>query len=138
MKVPEKQDALWTHAYVEQLRSLQLHTEAAAVLSLSSNARIRAISKGLATTVALYCLSCRKASERVGAWCPCNRAMARCSMCELPVRGRYVWCQGCGHGGHAKHMREWFEGSNECPSGCGCHCTAQDEDVATLAYLQHV
>ena len=51
---------------------------------------------------------------------------------HLPVDGTYVWCQGCGHGGHLKHMLRWFkdasvgvggsDGPIECPSGCGHHC----------------
>ncbi len=24
------------------------------------------------------------------------------------VKGIYVWCQGCGHGGHLEHMYEWY------------------------------
>mmetsp|Transcript_63395 Transcript_63395/g.141339 ORF Transcript_63395/g.141339 Transcript_63395/m.141339 type:complete len:130 (-) Transcript_63395:73-462(-) len=45
-----------------------------------------------------------------------------CSVCQLPVRGLYAWCQGCGHGGHASHMRQWFEHNVNCPAGCGHRC----------------
>lgn len=38
------------------------------------------------------------------------------------VRGIYVWCQGCAHGGHINHMREWFNGNRQCPVGCGHFC----------------
>lgn len=34
----------------------------------------------------------------------------------------YVWCQGCAHGGHINHMREWFNGNRQCPAGCGHLC----------------
>ena len=38
-----------------------------------------------------------------------------------------VWCQSCRHGGHADHMREWFERHDECPvSGCSCRCSLRD------------
>ena len=38
-----------------------------------------------------------------------------------------VWCQSCRHGGHADHMREWFERHDECPvSGCNCRCALLD------------
>ena len=38
-----------------------------------------------------------------------------------------VWCQSCRHGGHADHMREWFERHDECPvSGCACRCALRD------------
>lgn len=40
-----------------------------------------------------------------------------------PVRGVYVWCPGCSHGGHVAHMQEWFgQGNRECPTGCGHAC----------------
>ena len=45
-----------------------------------------------------------------------------------PVKGMYVWCPGCGHGGHSKCALQWFGGLNEkavreeCPTGCGHKC----------------
>ena len=46
----------------------------------------------------------------------------------LPIKGRFIWCQGCGHGGHANHINEWFgeKGLEVCPAGCGHRCQAQD------------
>jgi len=44
----------------------------------------------------------------------------------------WTWCQNCGHGGHAHHVRDWFEGGREggrvvCGvSGCGCRCVVRD------------
>ena len=47
-----------------------------------------------------------------------------------PVRGIYVWCPGCSHGGHVDHMREWFLNRRNavCPTGCGhvCHFIGLD------------
>ena len=43
-------------------------------------------------------------------------------MCNTAVRGLYVWCQGCGHGGHLEHLRGWFANHTECPAGCGHQC----------------
>lgn len=41
-----------------------------------------------------------------------------------PVKGLYVWCQGCGHGGHLQHLKDWFDGNSLCPTaGCGHICT---------------
>jgi hypothetical protein len=34
----------------------------------------------------------------------------------------YVWCQGCGHGGHLHHMQDWLNSSQWCPAGCGHRC----------------
>ena len=47
---------------------------------------------------------------------------ATCCVCQLPARGLYVWCQGCGHGGHVECMRGWFAHEIECPAGCGHRC----------------
>jgi hypothetical protein len=44
---------------------------------------------------------------------------------QQPVKGMYAWCQGCGHGGHLAHLRDWFvvQGQKLCPSGCSHVCT---------------
>jgi len=39
------------------------------------------------------------------------------------VRGLFVWCQGCSHGGHQAHMRSWFSTNTTCPTGCGHQCS---------------
>jgi hypothetical protein len=38
----------------------------------------------------------------------CNKMPVACSLCRLPVLGVATFCIGCGHGGHAKHMAQWF------------------------------
>jgi hypothetical protein len=38
------------------------------------------------------------------------------------VKGLFAWCQGCGHGGHLAHMRDWFAKHSTCPAGCGHAC----------------
>ena len=88
--------------------------------------------------------------------CPnlkCKKALPRCAVCLQhmgcpdPADGQaaawtadgvwrasssafghwMVWCQSCRHGGHADHMREWFERHDECPvSGCVCRCALRD------------
>ena len=56
-------------------------------------------------------------------WCsPCGDFALICSLCQMAVRGAGYFCASCGHGGHTGHMREWFEFSVECSSGCGCRC----------------
>ena len=56
-------------------------------------------------------------------WCgKCRALVSQCALCLQPVRGVYVWCPGCGHGGHAAHLQEWFAGNKECPTGCGHRC----------------
>ncbi|ELR18207.1 WD domain, Gbeta repeat-containing protein [Acanthamoeba castellanii str. Neff] len=50
------------------------------------------------------------------------------TQCHQIVKGIYVWCQGCGHGGHIQHMYEWFEKKKQavCPAACAHLCTARD------------
>ena len=38
------------------------------------------------------------------------------------VRGLLAWCQGCGHGGHLRHIKDWFKKYRNCPTGCGHKC----------------
>ena len=38
------------------------------------------------------------------------------------VRGMFVWCQVCGHGGHLQHIQEWLKAHTQCPTGCGHNC----------------
>lgn len=47
---------------------------------------------------------------------------ARCGVCRLPVRGPWVWCQGCGHGGHLACYENWFGHQRLCPTGCNHLC----------------
>ncbi|CAG8486695.1 1716_t:CDS:10 [Ambispora gerdemannii] len=35
----------------------------------------------------------------------------------------FTWCQTCRHGGHAKHISQWFQKHKFCPvSDCSCQC----------------
>ncbi len=58
----------------------------------------------------------------------CRRRVAVCFICHEPVTGMFVWCPGCGHGGHLEHALQWFGGLNGkavrsvCPTGCGHKC----------------
>ena len=53
----------------------------------------------------------------------CNQLQAPCPICRLRRgRGRWAWCQGCGHGGHAACLEPWWSKS-ESEGGCaveGC------------------
>ena len=58
----------------------------------------------------------------------CRRRVGMCFICHEPVTGMYVWCPGCGHGGHMSHAIQWFGGPDGkairtvCPTGCGHKC----------------
>ncbi|CBJ30692.1 conserved unknown protein [Ectocarpus siliculosus] len=59
--------------------------------------------------------------QHVGARHPHDTANPVCSVCGTLVRGRPLLCPRCGHGGHSKHIAEWFELERECPA-CDCRC----------------
>lgn len=48
--------------------------------------------------------------------------MNLCSVCHQHVRGLWAWCQGCGHGGHLHHLKDWFATERACPAGCSHYC----------------
>ena len=111
----------WTLGYVEQLHRLQLFSLANEVIKHSEDERVSQLSQR-STTVNV---GGGGSSASLG-----KPPRATCSVCHLPVRGLYVWCQGCGHGGHADHLRQWFEGALECPTGCGHICQLRESSVS--------
>ena len=68
--------------------------------------------------------TCPRCGEDAANICrTCQDFAFRCSVCENGVRGLFMVCDSCGHGGHAGHINSWFAKHSECPSGCGCLCT---------------
>ena len=111
-------------AYIDALHRLRLFSEATAVHALTPP-HLLSPSNAHNTSVGLQCGECRRGCEASdeGCYCAhCGSGMSVCAVCELLVRGLYVWCQGCGHGGHAEHMEEWFGSSRVCPTGCMHRC----------------
>ncbi|CCH46746.1 WD40-repeat-containing protein [Wickerhamomyces ciferrii] len=51
-----------------------------------------------------------------------KKAVKCCNYCGLEVRRRLFTCYKCGHVLHADCATEWWNDSNECPTGCGCSC----------------
>lgn len=45
-----------------------------------------------------------------------------CNYCQLRVQRDAFICGNCQHVLHMQCAGEWWEESDECPSGCGCHC----------------
>ena len=48
-----------------------------------------------------------------------------CNICQLKVYGSASYCLLCFHGGHMKHMQQWFKKNDRCPAGCGCLCVKE-------------
>lgn len=70
-----------------------------------------------------------------GTYCDkCRDPVATCAVCLQPVKGVFVWCQGCGHGGHLEHLLEWFSRhSSLCPTGCMHVCNLSGCAAAAAA-----
>ncbi|XP_045623217.1 GATOR2 complex protein WDR59 isoform X2 [Procambarus clarkii] len=59
----------------------------------------------------------------------CRRFSFSCAICHVAVKGASNFCVVCGHGGHAYHLLEWFRDHNECPTGCGCDCIDEMDNL---------
>ncbi|KAF4677465.1 WD repeat-containing protein 24 [Perkinsus chesapeaki] len=80
------------------------------------------------TGVKTRCTSCGKECD-VGTEEPicshCHKNNRSCVVCGGNVKGLWLACQVCGHGGHVTHMSDWFatQGHETCPSpNCGHVC----------------
>ncbi|GAM17954.1 hypothetical protein SAMD00019534_011290 [Acytostelium subglobosum LB1] len=83
--------------------------------------------------------------------CPhCKQPLPRCCLCLLPMSCMvpgidykkpsnrefwtagaepfddwFTWCQTCRHGGHARHISDWFKDHQQCPvTDCTCKCSS--------------
>ncbi|KAG8459115.1 hypothetical protein KFE25_002522 [Diacronema lutheri] len=92
----------------------------------------------------------RQGSSRAMACHNCGKPLPRCAICLLhlgeglrrqPLTGPdggafddwFAWCQSCHHGGHARHLSEWFATHDECPvSNCRCRCSQLDPASCTV------
>ncbi|KAH7647051.1 hypothetical protein FG379_002742 [Cryptosporidium bovis] len=52
----------------------------------------------------------------------CKTVRNVCCVCNEVVFGRWTSCPCCGHGGHPRHISEWYKHNSYCPSGCGHKC----------------
>ncbi|CAH1788741.1 unnamed protein product [Owenia fusiformis] len=112
----------WFISYIELLSRFKLYTVANEVIKLSNHASVSVLNQE-STTIHTNCNNCSKSLLRSGWVCDrCKKITNTCSICHLVVKGLYVWCQGCSHGGHIQHIKDWFSRSRNCPTGCGHLC----------------
>jgi len=113
----------WSERYADMLRRLELFELAAFYIASSPVLEVRALSHR-GTMFKLGCSSCGDYLEGPASSCgKCASRLSQCSVCGDSVNGLWVSCQVCGHGGHLKHMKWWFDkGSGQCPQGCGHAC----------------
>ncbi|ORE02129.1 WD40 repeat-like protein [Rhizopus microsporus var. microsporus] len=118
----------WFTAYIDLLHRFKLWSTATAIIKACKVQNVRERNEN-ATTINVACNTCFKLVQGTsnGAWAcdKCHRLLNPCTICHQTVKGLYVWCQGCNHGGHLAHMRGWFATEKLCATGCGHACVLQ-------------
>lgn len=122
-RIPEVDRESWYYSYIDLLSKFQLWNVMAQVINLSPLQNINSINQ-TSTTVYTTCGTCnRPLNGRVSWICDrCKSKPSECSVCHGVVSGLMAWCQGCYHGGHLKHMSQWYAENDYCPTGCGHMC----------------
>ncbi|KAJ8939609.1 hypothetical protein NQ318_012332 [Aromia moschata] len=113
----------WLLGYIEILSRFRLWNVATQVIKLSWLPSVYQLNQQ-STRINTNCGKCAKPLQRVGWLCDrCHSSRyAVCSVCHQVVKGLYVWCQGCSHGGHLAHIRQWTSTHKTCATGCGHLC----------------
>ncbi|PVD30506.1 hypothetical protein C0Q70_09773 [Pomacea canaliculata] len=120
--IEEESQENWFLSYIDLLGHFELWPLANEIISLSHLPQVNQLNQ-VSTTTHTACPQCSRVMERTGWLCDrCKTRTNLCSICHLPVKGEWVWCQGCCHGGHMQHMQEFFQRYTMCPAGCGHHC----------------
>ncbi|KAI8054842.1 WD40-repeat-containing domain protein [Thamnidium elegans] len=104
----------WFTAYIDLLHRFKLWSTATAIIKACKVQNVRERNELVNGTSS-------------GSWAcdKCHKLLNSCTICHQTVRGLYVWCQGCNHGGHLSHMRDWFADEQQCATGCGHACVLQ-------------
>lgn len=118
--IPKRQVDEWVEGYIQLLHRKGLLRVAAEVVKWTCSELVKA--KGQTETfVAVSCGWCGRSilgegrdGKKGGFWyCDgCKRRQDGCVICRKGVRGRWVACGICGHGGHEGCLRGWFFGGN--------------------------
>ncbi|XP_043270686.1 GATOR complex protein WDR24 isoform X2 [Venturia canescens] len=123
LKIEKEVQEHWLLEYIDLLGRYKLYEVITQIIQLAWIPSISQMNQQ-STTIHLSCTACSKPLQRSAWYCDrCHSSKhALCSICHQVVRGVYAWCQGCMHGGHVIHMREWFSANRQCPTGCGHMC----------------
>ncbi|XP_071543764.1 GATOR2 complex protein WDR24-like isoform X1 [Panulirus ornatus] len=113
----------WFLSYIDLLQHFELWNVANQVIQHAAGLPSVYQQNQQSTTVTLNCGRCNYPLSRNSLLCrKCGCASATCALCHGMVRGLYVWCQGCSHGGHLHHIMQWMANNKACPTGCGHLC----------------
>ena len=111
----------WYLSYIDLLQQMCLFTQAAGIIRYCSDPVIGALNQQ-STTIHEACPRCGKpllgnttagqdGAPQLSAQRVCKSCRGRiglCFLCHQPVKGVFIWCPGCGHGGHLDHAMEWY------------------------------
>ncbi|CAG9865072.1 unnamed protein product [Phyllotreta striolata] len=113
----------WVMGYIEMLTSYRLWNIVTQVIKRSWLPSVYQLNQQ-STRINTNCGNCTKALQRVGWLCDkCHSSKyGVCCICNQVVKGIFAWCQGCSHGGHLAHIRQWMGSHKVCPAGCGHLC----------------
>lgn len=137
----------WYLSYIDLLRDFCLFSNATYLIRSCKDPYVAALNQQ-STTIHESCPRCGKPLPAPSATdegaaarrtCrSCRRRVGFCFLCHEPVRGVYVWCPGCGHGGHLDHALQWFGGQSGkgvremCPTGCGHRCNMLQQQLVSF------
>lgn len=136
----------WYLSYIDLLQQMCLFSHATFVIGKCKDNVVGALNQQ-STTIHEACPHCGKAllvgegedlqdrsTSILRRSCnSCRRRIGFCFLCHEPVAGVFVWCPGCGHGGHLDHALAWFGGRDGkpvrelCPTGCGHKCNISQQ-----------
>ena len=117
------------YGYLSLLSRLRLFSHANVIVNRSLDSALQEMSR-IGVIHRHSCSSCgRELEQEHGNFCrKCHRTVGLCGICNKPVRGLFVWCPVCSHGGHATCVQNWFCVHKECPTGCGHNCIFEIQD----------
>eukprot|EP00397_Hematodinium_sp_SG-2012_P008802 GEMP01008871.1.p1 GENE.GEMP01008871.1~~GEMP01008871.1.p1 ORF type:complete len:781 (+),score=159.73 GEMP01008871.1:231-2573(+) len=116
----------WSHSLVAFLARSKQFIDRALFIKNCAMEEIRELSHFVLNINCAQCLALfdGKQSDNARQFCPrCQEAKAICGVCGEKCGGLWSTCQMCGHGGHIRHLHEWFKENTQCPAGCGHACT---------------
>ncbi|XP_072228931.1 GATOR2 complex protein WDR24 [Leuresthes tenuis] len=112
----------WYMSYIDLLQRFELWNVSNEVIKLSTCSAITCLNQ-TSTTLHINCSNCKRPMSNKGWICDrCHQCASVCAVCHHVVKGLFVWCQGCSHGGHLEHIMNWLKSSSHCPAGCGHLC----------------
>uniref|UniRef100_A0A3B3UYQ3 GATOR2 complex protein WDR24 n=1 Tax=Poecilia latipinna TaxID=48699 RepID=A0A3B3UYQ3_9TELE len=112
----------WYMSYIDLLQRFELWNVSNDVIKLSTCSAITCLNQ-TSTTLHINCSNCKRPMSNKGWICDrCRQCASACAVCHHVVKGLFVWCQGCSHGGHLEHIMNWLKNNSHCPAGCGHLC----------------